>query len=453
MCGKAVSLPKFKGHIQRRAHRWYAALDIPKDVRPKFNGKPRFVKSLKTESEREARMLAAPIVAGWKADIEAARGKNPELVAKLRNALGTDANDLNVERIARLRSQLEAAKSAEDREMILEAIEAVAEGIAPLTSEDDPEADDPEAIALAQRVYGLATGQATDDYVEDWLRTLDNETKTKDLKRLELSRFVSRFPTLSDVSRKEVQRFCERLIGEDGLSRATVQRAVSTWRGYWKYLQAREVVPDDLMPFSGLSLPKVSPKAAQAAKRLPFAPAEVVQLWKAAKAKKGYRGQELADLILLAAYTGARREELCSLPVSNVDLKRHFFSIEDAKTKAGWREVPIHPAALATFERLCEGNDGYLFAKLTENKYGDRSDAIGKRFTKLKTELGFGHQYVFHSIRHTVVTTLMNAGVPLPYIQDIVGHEKDFTTGTYGNVSLAVKAKAIKKLKYPGMPD
>ena len=87
---------------------------------------------------------------------------------------------------------------------------------------------------------------------------------------------------------------------------------------------------------------------------------------------------------------------------------------------------------------------------LTKNKYGNRSNAIGKRFRKLKDNLGFKSQYVFHSIRKTVVTIFENAGVPENVVADIVGHEK--TTMTYGlysgGVSLVVKIKALDKLAY-----
>ena len=101
--------------------------------------------------------------------------------------------------------------------------------------------------------------------------------------------------------------------------------------------------------------------------------------------------------------------------------------------------------------RLIEGGkDGHVLSGLTVNKYGDRSNGIGKRFGKLKSAMGLGSQDVFHSLRKTVVTILENAGVPDNVVADIVGHEK--TTMTYGlysgGVSLAVKRDALDKLTY-----
>jgi len=134
-------------------------------------------------------------------------------------------------------------------------------------------------------------------------------------------------------------------------------------------------------------------------------------------------------------------------------VKDDHFSIGDAKTKAGWRDVPIHLELAQTMARLIEGSvDGYLLSGLTVNKYGDRSNGVGKRFGKLKTAAGFGPQHVFHSLRKTVVTILENAGVAENVVADIVGHEK--TTMTYGlysgGVSLAVKRDALDKLAYSG---
>ena len=94
--------------------------------------------------------------------------------------------------------------------------------------------------------------------------------------------------------------------------------------------------------------------------------------------------------------------------------------------------------------------DGYVLSGLSVNKYGDRSNAVGKRFGRLKKDLDFGKQHVFHSICKTVVTILENAGVPENVVADIVGHEK--TTMTYGlysgGLSLVVKHEALNKLTY-----
>ncbi|MBF0324564.1 MAG: hypothetical protein HQL42_05770 [Alphaproteobacteria bacterium] len=108
-----------------------------------------------------------------------------------------------------------------------------------------------------------------------------------------------------------------------------------------------------------------------------------------------------ADLIRMAMWSGARLEELCSLKADKVTAE--WFDIEDAKTRAGWRRVPVHPKARATVvARLADAaakESPYLFAGLSANKYGDRAGALGKKFTRLKNDLDFGEQHVFHTAR------------------------------------------------------
>jgi integrase len=90
-------------------------------------------------------------------------------------------------------------------------------------------------------------------------------------------------------------------------------------------------------------------------------------------------------------------------------------------------------------------------AGLLVNKYADRSNAIGKRFGRLKTAAGFGASHVFHSIRKTVATMLEDAGVTENLAADILGHDKPtMTYGLYsGGASLATKRKALEKINYP----
>lgn len=85
----------------------------------------------------------------------------------------------------------------------------------------------------------------------------------------------------------------------------------------------------------------------------------------------------VGDLVMLAGYTGARIEELCSLKLTEVGPDR--FTIKDAKTDAGQREIPIHSKIAGLVDDLSKNStDGYLFSDLTSSKYGNRSNAIGK---------------------------------------------------------------------------
>jgi integrase len=203
----------------------------------------------------------------------------------------------------------------------------------------------------------------------------------------------------------------------------TINRKLSSLRNYWGWLQAHEVAQVTNKPFHGRKLPKGKKDAV---KRQAFQTADIPKL--IAKAQEDRDGS-LADLITLAAYTGARIEELCNLKTGHVD--NGIISIPGTKTDAALRKVPAHSAIGDLLVRLViDSKDGYLIPVSTTNQYDERSAPIGKRFGRMKAEMGFGPEHVFHSIRKTVATLLEDAQCPEGIAADIIGHDKP--TMTYG---------------------
>ncbi|MGK2873436.1 MAG: tyrosine-type recombinase/integrase [Alphaproteobacteria bacterium] len=414
-------------HIELRRQCWYAVLNVPAKVQAKV-GRKRFRVSLKTSDKKVAEREAKIYIVDWQRQIDAARG---EAIAQAKpNALQYDP--------AYWRDALRWARTPGDRAAIEEQIDMVAWEIGATNVDNigDPPSTNPEAVQF----YFEATGDrvATMEYLDEWIKSQQVKAKTAKMRRATIERLGAKFRMLSDVTRKEARRWVTELIAE--LKPATVQRMLSDCRIYWKYLATIEAVPEDSAPFDRLGL-KVEKSS-----WLPFEPADVLKLSREAIV----RGDaQLSDLIRLAMYSGARREELCSLKVAHVRHDR--FEIVDAKTAAGIRTVPIHPELAQTIARLiADSKDGYVLSGLTVTKYGNRGDALGKRFTRLKRELGFGARHVFHSLRGTVITMLERANVPEGTVQDIVGHERSTLTGsTYsGKTTFEMRRDALAKLIY-----
>lgn len=306
---------------------------------------------------------------------------------------------------------------------------------------------DHEEAATALRHAKIVTGRLTPlaEHLDAWLGSIPDTQKTKDMKRAEILRLERAHPYAEDITADVAGKWIADLGKSGKVSAKTIGRILSFVRGYWKYLRAEVVLKAD--PFVGLSPPST---ARRRASWVPFSPAQVVDL----RARAQTEGdEELADLITLGMWSGARIEELCSLEITSIDLgKIKAFRVVDAKTEAGIREVPMHAKLLPTLRRLIgTRKEGFVLAGLTANKFGDRSNAIGKRFGRLKKAAGFGDGHVFHSIRKTVVTMLENAGVSENVAADIVGHEKPrITYGLYsGGATLEVKRAALAKLRYP----
>lgn len=415
-------------NLELRNHIWYAVLTVPQDARERLR-KLRFKKALGTSNKREAELLAAPLIARWKAEIKQARGSA--------GAVATEA--------MRWRDMLSLTTDPDDKEVLdLFLVEK---------AEEVEKVKGPQA---ASDFFDVASGDKTltNEFFEPWKAQLDLAPKTKDQMVKDVSLFVAKFPLLESITKANVRKWVE-VLAAAGKGVSSIERILSFSRNYWRYLQSHDAVPADAEPLRGVLNTSKSSKS-KAKKNVPYEAADVVKLWEAATqsrvgvVKKAPFSIELSHLIKLGAYSGARIEELCSLKVS--EIKDEAFMISDSKTAAGVRIVPIHSAIAPLVKSLVKASkDGYLISGLTFNKYDDRSNAIGKRFGRLKTRLGFSGAHTFHSFRSTVVTQLENAGVGENLAADIVGHEKPrITYGLYsGGATLEVKREALEKVSYP----
>lgn len=412
-------MPKY---LQQRSRGWYAVLEIPKPLRGKL-GKARFVKSLQTDSLRTAEVRVLAVVSEWKKYLEALRaGKDVSLeqqVTKWRQLIEFE------------RQQGLTEKEIED--LSLEVIDATNASEEHLVHE----------IAFNKK-------HLLGEFIDPYINTVkgDLQPKSVDMKRADIVRFVAKFKYAENASMKNLISWVDDdLMGKQQLSAKTCRRIFSNCRGYWGWLNRNKDL-DIPQPFSGV-VPSASTKKTKAEvkdRRKHFTPTH----YKTIKDAIGDTDPMLLDIVTLGAYTGCRIEELCKIKIEEVTEDR--IKIEDAKTESGLRTIPLHSEVLGLVDRLKgQGSDGYLLSNLTRNKYADRSNAIGKRFGRLKTKLGFGGDYVFHSLRKGVATQLEAAGVPENVSARLLGHEfKTMTYGLYsGGVPYEVLSEAVERLSWP----
>tara|TARA_B110001469_G_scaffold127219_1_gene147257 strand:- start:2771 stop:4036 length:1266 start_codon:yes stop_codon:yes gene_type:complete len=412
-------MPKF---LLKQRQGWYAVLEIPKALRKHF-GKVRFKQSLETDSLSIANSRVLPVIAEWKQQIAIAKGleigSNDEFLANLQSV--------------RHQTQQLKAKGIPDHEIVMAQEEvAMSEALGP---NNDYGGD----YTLYDTV-SVAHGSAIllREHVDDFLASRDVAPKTADMQRRDLMLFVKQFHYAHDATKAKVRQWVNVALGtEQGLSLATRRRMISPASVYWDYLENNK----------GLNLPspfvKVLPpkpkrrtKASIQAMRKSFRVDDYQKLISACD------NDTLKDLITLGAYTGCRIDELCALKIETVFNDK--IEITDAKTEAGWRTVPIHPHITQTVTRLVDmSEDGYLLSGLSFNKYGNRSNAIGKRFGRLKKRLGYGTDYVFHSLRKGFATQLENANVPVTVVARLMGHEVEGQT--FGNYSDGLALEGLKK--------
>ena len=414
-------------HLVKRYNTYFAVLYVPKDIEH-IIGKAKFSKSTGTDNKKLAETIAQVYVMGWKAEIESARMKSDEPL-------------INSAREIRKLLKSSPAHLVQD---------AIDEEVAKLNASKKPiHAEVYERIAKGKNKY-------SNELAITWRKHEDDRglaKKTIDQMFSDVELVTKQFPTANMMTIESVELWIKHIAKKGNLSASSVNRIIGSGKNFFKYLQFIKEVPSfEPNPFIVPNEFRISnkPNSKSVNKTqswLPFTSKEIVDLYKLAVKDN----QSLADLILIAVHTGARIEEICSLLCKDIDLENECITIVDAKTEAGERTIPIHSFIKPRIKKLVlNAKDDYLLPNLTKNKYGDRSNAIGKRFGRLKTKQDFSSRYVFHSIRKTFTTMLENAGVGENLAADIVGHEKPrITYGLYsGGASLETMKEVIEKISY-----
>lgn len=160
---------------------------------------------------------------------------------------------------------------------------------------------------------------------------------------------------------------------------------------------------------------------------------------------------EMAVLFRLGAYTGLRLEDCCVLKWSAVKLSQKVITWMPCKTKHSSGKpvhIPIHPDLEAQLEKAQEWKDesGYILPGVAErygrNPSGIRQDAQKVIHWSLWKDKRNGEyppkpdgKYGFHSFRHSFVSLCLNAGVPVPVVQAIVGHTSSLVTRIYTHIT------------------
>jgi integrase/recombinase XerD len=134
-------------------------------------------------------------------------------------------------------------------------------------------------------------------------------------------------------------------------------------------------------------------------------------------------------IISLAYSTGMRVSEIINLKIEDIDSDRMIIFINNSKGRKD-RLVPLSPNILKILREyyIQYRPKVYLFNGQKSEKYSSRAcNQIVKKY--------IGHQYHFHTLRHSNATALLEAGTDLRIIQKHLGHSSTKTTEIYTHVS------------------
>jgi integrase len=428
-------------HLMQRPGRkyWYAVVEVPRELQADLGR--RKTKSLRTESLKEAQRLRGPVVAEFWRQIEQQRRELGHSTTERERVLA------EAQAVADERRQ---SDDPDHREVVSYAVDQRAGEIKRVHDAD-----------LASKYIAVANEALTplSDKVERWLSDASMTEKTG----VEYRGAVREFLTWNGgeaFSEQITRRFAGRYVAENlqrrGLQPASINRKVVALSSFWQWLVRRGFAEENVWSGQGVAIHKNQRGGdkQQDAER-EFTDGEVSKLLSNAPDRSMY------DFVLLLLLTGMRREEAARLRVC--DTRDNAFHIQAGKNTNAPRSVPIHPDLAELVARRTHGKhaESYLFEELRENSKGKRSDAIGKRFTRFRRDIGVSEEgrgrrnaVNLHSARRWFETTAEKAGQPPWIIEAVCGQSRSGMFGRYsGGPSHEQKRACVEAVRLPDQAE
>jgi integrase/recombinase XerD len=229
---------------------------------------------------------------------------------------------------------------------------------------------------------------------------------------------------LEGITRQDIEGWIEH--EEDkGMKASTVGMRLAMLKAFLRFMIERGVLPMDLLGRKmSIKVPDALPRAMD--------PDDVRKL---IAVLEGVRDRAI---IMVLLRTGMRIGELLNTIVEDVNLKERRIEIyESEKTRTG-RVVYLGDDALKALDAWIKVRDphkSYLFYSRGK-RHSISYQAVRIMFMKHLEKAGISHKgYSIHCLRHTCATDLLNAGMRLECVQQLLGHSTIEMTRRYARLT------------------
>ena len=289
-----------------------------------------------------------------------------------------------------------------------------------------------------------------ESYYEDCeFRKRLNE-KTIKAYTIDLNQYLE-FITTTEINQKIINEYIHYL-NKKYLKYKTIKRKIASVKAFYSYLEYEEII--DYSPFNKIKTkikePKLLPKTIQK----DYIDKIIHLLLKDLKNSKTEFQKKISlrniTLISVMFSTGIRVSELCNIKLKDIDLLEKKLKIFGKGSKErilylGNSNVVQLCQMYLTYNNTCKKNE-YFFLNKFNKKLSEQTVRI--LLKKIESELELSTHITPHMFRHTFATTLLEKGVDIRYIQNILGHSWISTTQIYTYVTYS-KQKEILTNKNP----
>ena len=220
------------------------------------------------------------------------------------------------------------------------------------------------------------------------------------------------------ISSEQVAEFVIKLRGK-GLANSTINHSLQSLRKVMRFCEQNGKVT---------KIPVIQSLRLKNARTRYLFQEECIQLREAAYG-------DLYDGIVLSLLTGVRAGEMFRLRFR--DVSKGFVYIE--KTKNGDpRSIPAHSDVLEIVERRSKG-------KLDSDFIFTNHNMVRDNWLMVRNKLGWD-DVVWHTLRHTFASHLIQSGVDVSIVKELMGHRRIETTMRYAKLAPKNFASAINSL-------
>ncbi|WP_373218878.1 tyrosine-type recombinase/integrase [Ruminococcus sp. 5_1_39BFAA] len=271
--------------------------------------------------------------------------------------------------------------------------------------------------------------------------------KTLKAYRIDLRQFFD-FIADGEPDKERIEKYITEL--HKTYKQKTVKRKIASIKAYYNYLEEEEIIEDN--PFRKIkvkfkeviTLPRIIPRE------------EIEQLLNymygcLGKDSGRMERYQLRDVAVVEVFfaTGARVYEISNIREDSVNLHSGLVRIMGKGGRERYIQIG-NSSILAILKKYYEENEtaikksGFFFVNSRGDRYTEQSIRLMlKKYTKLA---GIDRNITPHMFRHSFATYLIEEGVDVSCVQQILGHSSIRTTQIYIHIAAKKQAEILKEM-------
>lgn len=269
--------------------------------------------------------------------------------------------------------------------------------------------------------------------------------KTLKAYRIDLRQYFEYFSE-KEPNKESIERYITEL--HKSYKQKTIKRKIASIKAFYNYLEEEEFIEEN--PFrkirvkfkEAIVLPRIIPRN------------EIEQLLNHMYTiQKKVNKQWLRDIAVIETFfaTGARVYEISNIKAESIDLNSGLIRFKGKGNKERYIQIS-DTQVLEVLKMYYRENldrikqSGYFFINRNGSRFSEQSIRIMMK--KYSKQAGIERNITPHMFRHSFATYLIEEGVDISCVQQILGHSSIKTTQIYIHVAAQKQAEILKN-KHP----